>query len=647
MAIASSSVTSPDLYSAPQDDFNDSFVLDSQTAHLLGPTSVDTEKSDKAERVKPVLMEAEGKSTAVSSNQKYNQSNNKGIVGVGMENEAEAGFLVPRVPDAAEGKVKAGLLEVSPPLYNEDLSGFSSEDSALELYMDNFTTQREVEASASPILRQQEQGKQQNNTEHGLMNRKHPDRTSDNSNPVHDHRTLNNDTGKNPATSEVLQGNIFSDSPELLAASNYERMGYSEDGLFDSSNENLEVSMPFQDPQASPGNDKGNPGECLRVSAVAYNVEEDMRIALEALSDTFSPGPPGGAQAGLLQSRDTSTPAPDLDTITHPSKNTNADPVSLNNSLTFSMIERVLEDDDISMMEKTTIHQADTCDILPKGRFKGGINSDLPVRQVSATMGSCKNISPGVLAVLDAMSSPAGGVGGVKRKPVPRQKGRASQNKGQSRTSQARSSGRKRRSKGGSEDTSPPKRGKGAGVVALPDKKGNESVGSDCVPPTPPDEPPLSTTRGRETPNRGTGAKRTPQRFQSGHNTRARRGTGQNTPKSSRKSIETPQRKSNRVQAENSLLKWITREKCTAASQRNASQDAFTIIDVAADKRLFETFIEEWKTKTRYSISVACEPKPVQPVPNGGIGGKFRKKGKATSCMYYKVPIKAMFGKNH
>ena len=35
--------------------------------------------------------------------------------------------------------------------------------------------------------------------------------------------------------------------------------------------------------------------------------------------------------------------------------------------------------------------------------------------------------------------------------------------------------------------------------------------------------------------------------------------------------------------------------------------DEFLIIDVAADKNLFETFINEWKTKTSYSIALACE----------------------------------------
>lgn len=33
----------------------------------------------------------------------------------------------------------------------------------------------------------------------------------------------------------------------------------------------------------------------------------------------------------------------------------------------------------------------------------------------------------------------------------------------------------------------------------------------------------------------------------------------------------------------------------------------FSIIDVASDRRLFETFVKEWKTKERYSLALACE----------------------------------------
>lgn len=63
-----------------------------------------------------------------------------------------------------------------------------------------------------------------------------------------------------------------------------------------------------------------------------------------------------------------------------------------------------------------------------------------------------------------------------------------------------------------------------------------------------------------------------------------------------------------------------------------ASQDAslcpsgsFTIIDVASDRCLFETFINEWKTKERYSLALACEQREPQQQPGGEMGWKPKK----------------------
>ncbi|XP_060792093.1 DNA polymerase theta isoform X2 [Neoarius graeffei] len=64
----------------------------------------------------------------------------------------------------------------------------------------------------------------------------------------------------------------------------------------------------------------------------------------------------------------------------------------------------------------------------------------------------------------------------------------------------------------------------------------------------------------------------------------------------------------------------------TSISASNfSSPESFSIIDVASDKRLFETFINEWKTKERFSLAVACERRdgPVQ--PEAVIGSKFKK----------------------
>ena len=53
----------------------------------------------------------------------------------------------------------------------------------------------------------------------------------------------------------------------------------------------------------------------------------------------------------------------------------------------------------------------------------------------------------------------------------------------------------------------------------------------------------------------------------------------------------------------------------------STGSQSFAIIDVAADRQLFESFIAEWKGQTCYSLSVACDP--VQADPTVGIGNKF------------------------
>ncbi|KFV28226.1 DNA polymerase theta, partial [Tauraco erythrolophus] len=55
------------------------------------------------------------------------------------------------------------------------------------------------------------------------------------------------------------------------------------------------------------------------------------------------------------------------------------------------------------------------------------------------------------------------------------------------------------------------------------------------------------------------------------------------------------------------------------------SAENFTIIDVASDKALFQTFVAEWKEKSRFSIAVACERAKCLLSPKSTIGGKFQK----------------------
>ncbi|KAI1903802.1 hypothetical protein AGOR_G00030960 [Albula goreensis] len=55
-----------------------------------------------------------------------------------------------------------------------------------------------------------------------------------------------------------------------------------------------------------------------------------------------------------------------------------------------------------------------------------------------------------------------------------------------------------------------------------------------------------------------------------------------------------------------------------------SSPEAFSIIDVASDRRLFHTFVQEWRTKGRFSLAVACEKRERPKSPKSTIGGKFQ-----------------------
>lgn len=66
-------------------------------------------------------------------------------------------------------------------------------------------------------------------------------------------------------------------------------------------------------------------------------------------------------------------------------------------------------------------------------------------------------------------------------------------------------------------------------------------------------------------------------------------------------------------------------QDASLSSSTSSSPESFSIIDVASDKRLFETFVKEWKTKKRFSLAVACETKDGPAQPESVIGSKFKK----------------------
>ncbi|KAM9319608.1 DNA polymerase theta [Gastrophryne carolinensis] len=55
-----------------------------------------------------------------------------------------------------------------------------------------------------------------------------------------------------------------------------------------------------------------------------------------------------------------------------------------------------------------------------------------------------------------------------------------------------------------------------------------------------------------------------------------------------------------------------------------SSSEAFSIIDVASDQTLFQTFLKEWRNQKTFSLSVACERKTHRTSSRSCIGGRFK-----------------------
>ncbi|XP_033740640.1 LOW QUALITY PROTEIN: DNA polymerase theta-like [Pecten maximus] len=140
----------------------------------------------------------------------------------------------------------------------------------------------------------------------------------------------------------------------------------------------------------------------------------------------------------------------------------------------------------------------------------------------------------------------------------------------------------------------------------------NVSTGSDCLPPTPPATNYMSPHMSHRKP--------TPVKV---------RGITPGRGKASQKlDLCVRQSGSSKESDQNLTEPDVLYEERLPVIDPNDSgipctQASFTIVDVCADQRLFDTFIKEWSTKSFYTVSVACENRPPQPVVGGGIGGNF------------------------
>ncbi|KAM9314831.1 DNA polymerase theta [Pholidichthys leucotaenia] len=60
-------------------------------------------------------------------------------------------------------------------------------------------------------------------------------------------------------------------------------------------------------------------------------------------------------------------------------------------------------------------------------------------------------------------------------------------------------------------------------------------------------------------------------------------------------------------------------------SLSSSNSGTFSIIDVASDRHLFDTFIKEWRTKERYSLALACERREHTQQSEEEMGGKLKR----------------------
>nr|XP_020479864.1 DNA polymerase theta-like isoform X1 [Monopterus albus] len=69
----------------------------------------------------------------------------------------------------------------------------------------------------------------------------------------------------------------------------------------------------------------------------------------------------------------------------------------------------------------------------------------------------------------------------------------------------------------------------------------------------------------------------------------------------------------------------------------SSNSGTFSIIDVASDRHLFDTFIQEWKTKERYSLALACEMREQRQQSEEEIGGKHKRGNHKVSAAHWQL----------
>ncbi|KAK3096613.1 hypothetical protein FSP39_001708 [Pinctada imbricata] len=403
---------------------------------------------------------------------------------------------------------------------------------------------------------------------------------------------------------EMKESHDFSHnaSGELLAASNYERCAFHEEGNYNDSDAERfvddsyrDLHIPYQSGQEACFHGNAKSHEKINEKAKDNRDHDDLVIALE-MDDTFSCTAKSQSDKGKDK------------TVKNVEEK---DPVGLSadgmdDSFTISMVEKVL---DISPVQDkgekstgigtcTSNHHGKSTEIFTSVKKKSTVATECSA-EGKTNVPNHSRLSPGTVAFLDSLHTSA------HMSPVkpPPKAGKKIEQAKLDKVVQSKSQNVKNKRKRKSDELKdiveiveePKQRRSDEGFDPH-----NVSGGSDCLPPTPP------------------------------------AGENMKVPGTKQRVLTTKDPVLSEVATDDPMAKDKDDVELTETdivpiidpneSNIPSSQESFAIIDVCADKRLFDTFIREWKSKNLYSISLACEKKPSEPVTGGGIGANFLKK---------------------
>ena len=370
-------------------------------------------------------------------------------------------------------------------------------------------------------------------------------------------------------------------------------------------------------------------------NSVTMPTNHNTDVSME-MNDSFTCSMASQALAMAIEKLETEQPVPAKskdekdDNLMAKKVDYPASSCALNDSLTFSMIANILDSEP---------PEADDLEVKVKG--KKNVKSDAKSRKSRNAIHS-PEFSPETLGVVNQL---CGVTPGRKAKPAPRKankRGSGCQEKNETSSPKQR----KRTPQG--------KKTKGQEDMDL----SNSRSDSDYVPPTPPDP---NRTMSTKTPNKSTLSTKTPTRSSINTRTPTRSSIHTRTPTRSSVNTRTPTRSSvntrtstrsslkNKQQTPSTPKDHVisgkegrthgsvnpTNEKCgneEDAQDTSLSDpvipmtyESFSITDAAANKTLFEHFIEEWRRQEMYALSLACEKVPARPSDAGRIGANFNK----------------------